>query len=198
MGYCIGLTGGIASGKSTVAQLFATLGIQIIDADNVSKKLTEKNQIAYKSIVTHYGTKVLKNNGELDRRQLRSIIFSDSKERIWLEQLLHPLIRKTIKEQVDSSTTPYCIVEIPLFLNKKNYPYIDRILLIDASRKVQIARVMQRDLCSREEALAILAAQPEFSARLVEADDVLVNDFGLDHLKAAVKRLHEMYLQKSR
>ncbi|EHL29059.1 dephospho-CoA kinase [Legionella drancourtii] len=197
MVYCVGLTGGIASGKSTVAELFSELGIQVIYADKISKALTAKDQEAYMQIVTHYGTEILTDDGTLNRRKLRSIIFSDAKERFWLEQLLHPLIRQKIKEQVDSSITPYCIVEIPLLIDKEKYPYINRILLVNAPIETQIARVIQRDQCTREQALAILAAQPGLNLRLKEADDVLMNNLGFNELKIAVNDLHHNYLQKA-
>lgn len=197
MVYCVGLTGGIASGKSTVAELFSELGIQVIYADKISKALTAKDQEAYMQIVTHYGTEILTDDGTLNRRKLRSIIFSDAKERFWLEQLLHPLIRQKIKEQVDSSITPYCIAEIPLLIDKEKYPYINRILLVNAPIETQIARVIQRDQCTREQALAILAAQPGLNLRLKEADDVLMNNLGFNELKIAVNDLHHNYLQKA-
>lgn len=197
MVYCVGLTGGIASGKSTVAELFSELGIQIIYADKISKDLTAKDQEAYRQIIAHYGTEILNDDGTLNRRKLRTIIFADAKERFWLEQLLHPLIRQKIKEQVSSCITPYCIVEIPLLIDKEKYPYINRILLVNAPLETQIARVIQRDQCTRKQALAILAAQPDLNQRLKEADDVLVNNLGLNELKTAVTSLHYNYVQKS-
>lgn len=119
MVYCVGLTGGIASGKSLAAEVFSELGIDIVNADNISRALTLKGQDAYTQIVAHFGSKILNEHNELNRKALRAIIFSDPKERTWLEQLLHPLIRQKIKEQVELSTTPYCIVEIPLLIDKK-------------------------------------------------------------------------------
>ncbi len=197
MVYCVGLTGDIASGKSTIAELFSELGIQVIYADKISKALTAKDQEAYTQILAHYGTEILNDDGTLNRRKLRSIIFSDAKERLWLEQLLHPLIRQKIKEQVDSCITPYCVVEIPLLINKEKYPYINRILLVNAPLETQIARVIQRDQCTQEQALAILAAQPDLNLRLKEADDVLVNNLGFNELKITVNDLHHNYLQKA-
>jgi dephospho-CoA kinase len=197
MVYCVGLTGNIASGKSTIAELFSELGIQVIYADKISKALTAKDQEAYKQILAHYGTEILNDDGTLNRRKLRSIIFSDAKERLWLEQLLHPLIRQKIKEQVGSCITPYCIIEIPLLIDKEKYPYINRILLVNAPLETQIARVIQRDQCTQEQALAILAAQPDLNLRLKEADDVLVNNLGFNELKITVNDLHHNYLQKA-
>lgn len=197
MVYCVGLTGGIASGKSTVAELFSELGIQVIYADKISRELTAKDQEAYLQIVAHYSTKILNDDETLNRRQLRTIIFADPQERLWLEQLLHPLIRQKIKEQVDSCVTPYCIVEIPLLIDKEKYPYINSILLVNAPIETQIARVIQRDQCTKEQALAILAAQPELNVRLKAADEVLVNNLGFNELRIAVNRLHHNYLSTS-
>lgn len=197
MVFCVGLTGGIASGKSTVAELFFDLGIQIINADKISKELTAKDQLAYQEIVSRYSTEILDNDQELNRRGLRTIIFSDPKERHWLEQLLHPLIRQKIKETVAASATSYCMVEIPLLIEKKNYPFINRILLIDASDEIRITRIMHRDQCNKEQALAILTSQPNIKLRLKEADDLLINDLGYLELKTAVSKLHQKYLQFS-
>jgi dephospho-CoA kinase len=195
MVYCIGLTGGIASGKTTVAALFAQLGIEVIYADKVSRELTQKGQSSYKKIVAHYGTKILTPDKELNRSQLRDIIFSNPQEREWLERLLHPPIRQAIKKRVAHCTTPYCIVEIPLLITKHNYPYINRILLITSSIETQISRIMQRDQCSKEQAHAILSAQPDINLRVQHADDVLINDLGIEELTISVSNLHHKYLE---
>lgn len=197
MVYCVGLTGNLASGKSTAATFFSALGVQIINADQISRELTAKNHAAYHEIIQHFGSEIVDENGELNRKILRTIIFSDPNARKWLEQLLHPLIRQKIKEQVDLCTTAYCIVEIPLLIDKKTYPYINKILLIDAPQGQQISRVMQRDQCSRKQALAILASQPEMSLRLKNADDVFVNDSGIEALKTAITHLHHKYLREA-
>ena len=194
MAYCVGLTGGIASGKSTVAELFSELGMHVINADKISKELTAKNQTAYHEIVAHFGTGVLDTEGELNRKKLRDIIFTDPGERTWLEQLLHPPIRNTIKNAVDSCQTPYCIVEIPLLVDKKNYPYINKILLVTAKLQTQIKRLMQRDNCTKAQALAIVEAQPDMDLRIQNADDLIANDQGINELKASVKSLHHHYL----
>ncbi|WP_298625968.1 dephospho-CoA kinase [uncultured Legionella sp.] len=195
--YCVGLTGNIASGKSTVANLFSELGIKIINADQVSRELTAPNTIAYKEIISHFGTKIILENGELNRRQLREHIFTNPDERVWLERLLHPLIRQELEQQIQLCTTPYCVVEIPLLIDKKNYPYLNRILLVTSSLDIQIKRVMMRDHCTKEQALAIISVQPNIRERLKCADDVLVNDSNQDELKEAVSELHFKYLNKS-
>lgn len=194
MVYCVCLTGGIASGKSTAAAMFQRLGVPVILADQISRKLTLKGTPAYTQIVAHYGEKILnKDDGELNRKALREIIFNNSKEREWLEQLLHPLIHKEIKEQVDSVTSKYCIIENPLLVTKEKYPYINRILLIEAPVGVQIARVMQRDNCDQNQALSILTVQPSMELRRKYADDTVINNADEDALQEAVTKLHQKY-----
>lgn len=194
--FSVGLTGNIASGKSTVAQLFADFGIKIINADKVSKELTIQGSNAYQKILDHFGAEIILDDGELNRRKLRDHIFTDHEERVWLEGLLHPLIRQQLELQISSCSTPYCVVEIPLLIDKKNYPYLNRILLVTAPIEIQIQRVMLRDQCTREQALAIISTQPEINERLKYADDVIVNDSGLNELKIAVTSLHFNYLSK--
>jgi dephospho-CoA kinase len=193
MTYCVGLTGNIASGKSTVALLFNQLGAEIINADTISKQLTLKDTEAYNDIVARYGSLVMNEDGQLNRKTLRTIIFSNVKERKWLEQLLHPRIRKEIERQVTSSTAPYCIVEIPLLYDKSQFPYLHRVLLVTSPRALQIQRIIERDHCTEQHALSIIATQPSQEQRLNLADDVLINDMGLDHLKQEVEMLHEKY-----
>ncbi|MCW8418747.1 dephospho-CoA kinase [Fluoribacter dumoffii] len=198
MVYCVGLTGGIGSGKTTVAELFSRLGIEVIHADKISRELTQKDKSAYKRILEHYGNRILLDDGELDRSKLREIIFSAPKERDWLEHLLHPLIREVIKQRVAASLSPYCMIEIPLLISKEAYPYINRILLLCAPEELQISRLMQRDQCSKEQAQAILAAQPDIEKRLDSADDIVINNRDIEQLSQKVNDLHYTYLQESK
>lgn len=197
MAYCVGLTGNIASGKSTVACFFENLGIQICNADFVAKQLTLVGTEAYQEIITHFGQQIIQDDRQLNRKKLRDIIFSNPQERTWLEQLLHPKIRQQLAQEVESCASPYCIVEIPLLLNKDHYPYLQRVLLITSPLEIQIERLMRRDQCSREQALAILSTQPSNEQRLTQADDVLINKGDLQELKNEVERLHETYLKNS-
>lgn len=196
--FSVGLTGNIASGKSTVATIISELGIHVINADHISRELTVKGSPALKEIVDHFGVDVLSDDGTLNRKHLRELIFSHHDERRWLEQLLHPLIRQQLEEQIKGCTSAYCILEIALLLDKTNYPYLDKILLVTAPQEVQIARVMQRDQCSREHALAILSSQPDLDTRSKSADDILVNDSDIDDLKRKVTDLHQKYLTEAR
>ncbi len=198
MVYSIGLTGNLASGKTTVAEIFSELGVEVINADTISRSLTTKGTNSYKIIVDHFGSKALLENGELNRRYLREIIFSNEHERLWLENLLHPLIRHQIEIQINNSISPYCVVEIPLLIDKQLYPYLNKVLLITAPQEIQIERVIKRDHCSREQALDILSAQPELAQRLKIADDVIHNDTGYTQLKHSVEQLHSKYLQEIR
>lgn len=197
MVYCVGLTGNIASGKTSVAHIFSTLGIHVINADRISRELTNINTDAYKEIINHFSSGILLEDGTIDRRKLRTIIFSNEYERLWLENLLHPLIRKEIERQISLCASPYCIVEIPLLINKDNYPYLNKILVITAPLDIQISRVMKRDQCSEKEALAIISTQPSNELRLTNADDVLNNNDDFDKLKSAVLNLHKKYTEES-
>lgn len=196
MVYSVGLTGNIASGKSTVAKFFSELGVDVIDADRISRELTSKNTPYYQSILSHFGASVVLGNGDLDRRRLRDIVFSDNKERLWLENLLHPAIRKKIEDKIKACTSPYCLIEIPLLFNKKHYPYLQKVLLVTAPLESQLDRVIKRDNCSKEQALAILATQPSLKQRMEAADEVLNNESGLIELKAKVNELHKKYLEE--
>jgi dephospho-CoA kinase len=196
--YCIGLTGSIGSGKSTVAAQFAKLGIDIVSADHIARNLVQRDQPALQNIIQHFGTKVLTENGELDRRHLREIIAHNTLERMWLENLLHPLIRKEIEKTIQQCTSPYCIIEIPLLFDKTGYPYLNRILLVLAETELQIKRLMQRDHASRQHACAMLATtRNEEAKRLTIADDILTNDGTLDDLKKNVAHWHEIYLRNA-
>lgn len=194
MVYCVGLTGNIASGKTTVAKWFENQGIAVFNADKVARDLTARGTNAYEEIIARHGDAITQTNGEIDRRQLRHVIFADANERLWLEQLLHPLIRDQLAQQVRLSQSPYAVAEIPLLKDKALYPYLNRVLVVTASPEVQIARVMARDHCTIEQARAILQAQPGAQDRLQIADDVLVNDGNMAHLTAQAAVLHNRYL----
>lgn len=193
--YCVGLTGNIASGKSTVASFFKTRGIKVISADEIARKLTKPRQTALIKIENHFGNSVIRATGELDRAALREIIFADPKQRLWLEKLLHPLIRQDIANEIMTTNSPYCVIEIPLLNDPKNYPYLNRILLVLAERELQIERVMRRDNSTRKQALQILATQIEDLNRREIADDIVINDGSLNALEKKIENLHYQYLQ---
>jgi dephospho-CoA kinase len=190
----VGLTGGIGSGKSTVAELFAKLGATVIDTDQLARTLTQPDQIAFKLIVSHFGEALIQPDGSLDRQQLRNIVFASPEQRLWLEQLLHPLIRQEIKRQVSLIEYPYCLVAIPLLFETEPNPIIDRVLVIDTPESLQLTRAQARDKLSAEQALLIMAAQVSRSKRLEGAHDVIVNDKTIDDLTPQVQKLHQFYL----
>ena len=193
--YCVGLTGQIASGKSTAASYFAALGIEIISADKVAKTLTTRKQTAFQEIVSHFGNFLVQANGELDRNKLRELIFQNRDNRLWLENLLHPLIRSAILQAIDEVKSPYVIIEIPLLNDKKHYPYLNRILLIQTTKQQQIERFIARDNGTKEQISAILAAQPDENKLHELADDRVVNAGTTEEFLEKITELHQNYLR---
>lgn len=193
----VGLTGGIGAGKTTVAELFAAHGVPIIDTDIIARKLTEPNTDAFIAIQKHF-PKILTPEGRLDRPQLRKIIFTDNKQRAWLENLLHPLIRKEVNEQIQQLQAPYCIVVIPLLFEVEFYSSINRILVVDAPEQLQIARVQQRDGSDVAQVTAIINAQARREDRLARTHDVINNSGTEAELIAQVDKLNQMYLKMSK
>jgi dephospho-CoA kinase len=191
----IGLTGGIASGKSTVAARFSELGIPVIDADQSSRSVVAPGQPGLKAVVARFGAGVLTADGELDRRALRQLIFADPRKRRDLEAILHPLIRADMERRAAQAVGPYLILEIPLLVEGGARDQVDRILVVDADEAAQLQRLMTRDAESAEQARAILAAQANRAARLKAADDVLLNSGTVPELRQAVDRLHQSYLR---
>ncbi|OGT63401.1 MAG: dephospho-CoA kinase [Gammaproteobacteria bacterium RIFCSPHIGHO2_12_FULL_45_12] len=191
----IGLTGGIGSGKSTVAALFEKLGAPIIDADVIARQLTQPHQPAFTRIIEHFGDKLTQSDGSLNRRLLRQLIFADTTQRRWLESLLHPLIRECIQAQLNKLNAPYCLIVIPLLVETGAYPFLDRILVVDTLKEHQIARVAARDRLSVQDIHTLLQTQANRELRLSLADDVIHNDHDLTDLMPQVMRLHEQYAQ---
>lgn len=193
--YNIGLTGGIASGKSTVAKLFAKNGVSIIDADVIARELTLPGESAYNAIIDYFGDSIVGTEQSLDRGKLRQIVFSDPAKRIWLEKLLHPLIRNKMIACSRKATSPYCIQVIPLLIETLPNPEINRILVVDVDVETQINRLQERDHLDKMMVEKILQAQIGREERLAHADDILVNEGDLVALEAAVNKLHEKYLR---
>ena len=191
----IGLTGGIASGKSTVAQRFMDLGVPVIDADVAAREVVAPGKPGLQQVIDRFGSRVVAENGELDRRALREIIFSDPDARRDLEAILHPLIRTDMDRNAAAAVGPYIVMAIPLLIEGGSRDRVDRILVVDVDEAVQLQRVMARDHCSAEQAQAILASQAPRSARLAAADDVLPNGGTVTELRQAVDALHQQYLR---
>ncbi len=190
----VGLTGGIASGKSTIAEQFGLLGANIIDSDKLAREVVEPEKSALQQIVEHFGNTILLENGQLDRKQLAKLIFANPTERIWVENLLHPLIRELMRARVAQSTAPYCILVIPLLVESKPNPLIQRVLVVDASEETQKQRLLARDNISLEQINQILAAQTTREKRLAKADDIIHNNGSIDTVLPEIDRLHQQYL----
>lgn len=189
----IGLTGGIGSGKSTVADLFSKLGAPIIDSDVIAREVLME-ETPLKKIVAHFGTQILDAKAQLDRTKLRKLIFENATQREWLENLLHPLIIAEIKKRIATLHTAYCIVVIPLLMEvPEAKKLVDRILVVDASEELQIQRTVVRDHSTPEEVKRILASQINRAQRLKIADDVVSNTGDIAALQEAVSILHQRY-----
>lgn len=193
--FVIGLTGGIGSGKSAVADRFAALGVPVIDTDVIARRLTERGGEALDAIRAAFGESVMQPDGSLDRAALRRRVFVDADARRRLEAILHPRIRRAVGQALAALETPYAIVVIPLLVETQGYrDVLDRVLVIDCPEALQVERVMARNGLSRAEVEAILAAQATRAERLALADDVLPNTAAPDALGAAVDALHARYL----
>ena len=194
----IGLTGGIASGKSMVTQRFAELGVPVIDADVASRSVVEPGKPGLAQVVRRFGVGVLDADGRLDRRALRSLIFKDSSLRQALDAILHPLIRAEMEREAAEANGPYVVMAIPLLVEGGSPgKRVDRVLVVDADETLQIQRLRARDGSSEDEARAIIVSQASRTARLAAADDVLLNTGSVAELRQAVDRLHEQYLQQA-
>ena len=191
----VGLTGGIGSGKSTVADFFRGLDVPVIDADEIAHALVAPGQPALQEIIAAFGERCIDADGQLDRGWLRDRVFSDAAQRHRLEAILHPKIRIKISALVKTVEAPYCIVVIPLLLETDQLDLVDRVLVVDSSQENQLARVAARDGRSRVEILAIMGVQAPRERRLARADDVISNNGTLDELLAQVRSQHAKYLK---
>jgi dephospho-CoA kinase len=191
----IGLTGGIASGKSTVAAMFAERGITIVDTDRIAREVVATGQPALDAIRARFGSKVFHASGELDRTALRRLVFADPAQRQDLESILHPLIRARTQDELARASGPYAIAAVPLLVETSFGEIVDRVLVVDCPQSAQLERLTRRDRIPRPEALAMIAAQADRATRLRAADDVLDNSGTLDSVRAQVAGLHAQYLE---
>jgi dephospho-CoA kinase len=191
----IGLTGGIASGKSTAARFFGALGVPILDSDQVAREVVEPGQPPLERLVERFGRGILTTDGHLDRPALREIVFSDPKARADLENLTHPAIGAALEARSAAAGGPYQILVIPLLVEKNLGAHVDRVLVVDCDEELQIRRLHARDGSTRAQAQAILDAQVSRAARLKAADDVINNDADMSAVQAQVAALHSRYLQ---
>ena len=193
----VALTGGIASGKSTVANLFAAHGVPLIDTDLIARDVVEPGQPALAAVAQAFGSGVLDSDGRLDRRRLREIIFRDAAARTRLEAILHPAIRAEMERQsvAAAQAGPYQMLVIPLLAEGGRRDHVDRVLVVDTPETVQVERLMTRDAVTREQAEASLRAQAQRATRLGIADDVLANTGRIEDLREQVAALHERYVK---
>ncbi len=195
MAYCVGVTGGIGSGKSSAAALFAERGAGIVDTDDIAHELTRSGGRAMAAIIKAFGPGIAAADGSLDRNAMRQRVFADPVQRKVLEGILHPLIRAEARDRVNCSTAPYVMLVVPLLLESSGYPdLVQRVLVIDCEESLQISRTMQRSALTEEAVRAIMAAQLPRQQRLARADDVLLNNGDLSQLRSQVDRLHDRYL----
>lgn len=199
MSMIVGLTGGIASGKTTVANLFQShFNIDLIDADLVARHVVEPGTVGLSGIVEKFGTTILTGDGALNRSKLREIIFSDDNAKVWLNNHLHPLIRRQILQDMQTITSEYGILVVPLFVEGEWQKLTDRVLVVDVAPETQISRTMQRDNVSENQVRSILKSQASREQRLAIATDVIDNSGKNDELLPQVTKLHKKYLAMCR
>ena len=204
----IGLTGGIGSGKTTIANMFSTLGIDIIDADIIAREVVQPNSPALGQIKQHFGDKLIFADGNLNRALLREKIFSCNHEKKWLNDLLHPLIRQSITSQLEQATSPYCLLVAPLLIENKLNALVHKVLVVDVKESVQLTRTLKRDKSNEQVIKSIMASQLSRTDRLSAADDVINNNeectqapgkieksSSKNELYSQVEVLHQKYLQ---
>ena len=191
----IGLTGGIASGKSAVAELFAGLGITVIDTDDIAREVVAPGQPGLQAVIDRFGPELLTADGQLDRQGLRKLVFADEASRRDLEAILHPLIRTRSLALAEQASGPYLLLVVPLLLESGFDALVDRVLVVDCPEDLQRARLMARDAETAERSASIVAAQVDRERRLAAADDVIDNSGSLEETGRQVAELHEKYLQ---
>lgn len=190
----VGLTGGIASGKSTVADIFAELGATVIDTDVIARDIVKPGQPALTEIHEKFGAEVIAANGSLDRQVMRSIVFAEPKKRKILESILHPRIREETMSQAATASGPYQIIVVPLLVESPMRSSMDRILVVDCSEETQLDRLLERDAESTPQAQRMIDAQASRTERLAIADDIIQNEGNLDETRLQVELLHSQYL----
>jgi len=196
--FIIGLTGGIGSGKTTVSNMFAELGVDIIDADVVAREVVEPNSIALTAIENHFGAEYINTQKQLDRAKLRTRIFSTPEDKEWLNNLLHPLIRQSMVAQLSNAQSDYCILVAPLLLENGLNKLVGRVLVVDIDEESQITRTVARDPSSQEEIKRIIASQMSRNDRINSADDIINNqNKDLEKIRQQVQRLNQQYLKYS-
>jgi dephospho-CoA kinase len=194
--FSVGLTGGIASGKTTVSNLFAELGVPIVDTDVISRKLLEPGENAFNQVCTHFGRRILDPNDQIDRTELRRIVFTDATEKSWLETMLHPLIfQRSHNAMLEHSRSDYVVVVVPLLFETNFQSLVNRILVVNCPAELQIERLVKRDQIDEELARNMLSQQMSNADRLARAHDVIENRENEKELASQVASLHQSYLK---
>ena len=191
----IGLTGGIGSGKSAAANFFLNEGISVIDADQLARKVIEKDTPGYSKVVDSFGTNILDNNDSIDRAKLREEVFHDDEKREILESITHPLVRELMVQKISSSTSPYTIIMVPLIFETNSAKNYDRVLVIDCDVEIQLKRAMARDENSADLIQKIIDSQCSRSERLSIANDVIPNNHSIEDLQKRSLAMHNFYLR---
>lgn len=194
----IALTGGIGSGKTSIASIFKSLGVPIIDSDTISKEIILPGKPCFKDIVNEFGEEILTNKGTIDHYKLRDIIFNNDEARIKLENITHPIIFKNIDIQTSLINYPYCLVIVPLLIETKSVKYFDKVLLVDTLENIQFGRVTKRDSMSPTLLRKIIKTQATRSERLKYADDIIENNNKIGNLNEYINILHKKYLTLSK
>ncbi|MFT2092376.1 dephospho-CoA kinase [Paraglaciecola sp. 2405UD69-4] len=192
--YVIGVSGGIGSGKTTVTDCFKQFDIDVIDADVVARQVVEPGTQGLQAITEKFGPQILDKQGELNRSQLRQLIFSNAEHKNWLNNLLHPAIRTEMAKQIQDAKSSYCLLSVPLLIENKLYEMVDRVLIVDVSESQQLARTILRDKSNTEQIQAIMKSQATREQRLAFADDVIDNNGPTENLQQQVSLLHHRYL----
>ncbi|TRX52701.1 dephospho-CoA kinase [Thalassomonas sp. M1454] len=192
----IGLTGGIGSGKTTVADIFAEYGIDIIDADVVAREVVKPGSPALKQIAEYFGDEFILSDGNLNRSKLRDRIFSNPSDKAWLNALLHPLIREAMNEQCLQAKSSYCFLVAPLLIENNIHTSVDKVLVVDVKPETQLTRTTSRDNNTQEQVQKILASQVDRETRLAHADYIIDNDkCTLDELRTQIELMHREFLK---
>ena len=196
--FSVGLTGGIASGKTTISDMFAARGVPVIDTDLISRRLLEPGELAYQQVCKHFGDAIMDADGRLDRKRLRHIVFNDREAKTWLETMLHPLIFQRSHEAIQEyRDADYVLVVVPLLFETNFQSLVDRILVVDCPSERQIERLVKRDRIDTVLAQKMLDQQMQNSERLARAHDIIDNREDDSDLESQVDQLHRLYLQRA-
>lgn len=193
--YVVGISGGIGSGKTTVTDLFEQYAVVVVDADVIAREVVEPGTPALKEIIVKFGQSVLDGSGRLDRARLRTLVFNNNEVKNWLNQLLHPAIRKQMLLQTQQAKSTYCLLSVPLLVEGKLHEKVDRVLIVDVNEQTQLQRTLLRDKTNEQQIRAIMSAQATRQQRLDVANDIIDNNGNADELTKQVAQLHQRYMQ---